>query len=59
MAVSEVFKICVAYDSGYGSGLVYDMADNPYPPNSKLAEAWDIGYTAGREAVVDTKNTEV
>jgi hypothetical protein len=48
--VSPVFRLCDAYESGFGHGQ--DPAwkgENPYPAGSGDAEAFQIGFDLGRE----------
>ena len=42
--VSLTFKICTAYEQGFGKGIDAAHAENPYnnPPDG--IEAWVIGY---------------
>jgi hypothetical protein len=47
--ITEVFEICNAYESGFGHGYQMDNLINPFKPDSKLYEAYDIGYQEGEE----------
>jgi hypothetical protein len=47
MPVSKVFKICVAYESGYGHGYDHDDLPNPYKTGTNEHEAYNIGYENG------------
>ena len=47
--VSEIFKICVAYEQGLGDGLYNKKEPNPYHKTADTHEAWDIGYRLGKE----------
>lgn len=51
--VSEVFKICNAYESGYGDGQQGEEGKNAYPEGSKEHEAYQIGYDAGLASEAD------
>lgn len=42
--ISEVFRVCDAYEAGYGKGQVCSPDLNPYSEGSKECEAWGIGY---------------
>lgn len=49
--ISKIFKICVAYEQGYGKGQKSSEDENPY---SRLKEpdnyeAWNIGYKTAYE----------
>lgn len=43
---SEVFRITLAYEQGYGQGLKSTYS-NPYKENTDEYEAWEIGYSEG------------
>jgi hypothetical protein len=45
---SRVFRICDAYESGFGHGLAGDGAENPYPAPDEF-DAYNLGYAAGQE----------
>jgi hypothetical protein len=47
--ITEVFEICNAYESGFGHGYQLDNLINPFKKDSKLYEAYDIGYKEGEE----------
>jgi hypothetical protein len=47
MAISKVYQICNAYESGYGHGYNNDGKDDDYYSDSELNEAYKIGYRAG------------
>jgi len=49
MAVSEVFTICNAYESGVGNGYRSTGHINPYGKNTDEHEAYELGYTQGLE----------
>lgn len=51
MAVSKVFKICMAYEQGYGEGFHDKPKKDPFKPGVDCSEAWNIGYEAGQTAV--------
>jgi len=51
--VSEVFRICDAYEAGYGKGQVSSEDVNPFPDGSKEHEAWDIGYQTAIKLELD------
>lgn len=46
--VSDIFRICDAYESGFGHGFKDDRLPNPYGPPEER-EAYDIGYRTGRD----------
>jgi len=49
-----VFKICDAYESGYGHGQKDDKLPNPYRVDSDEFYAYNIGYELGREKQINT-----
>jgi len=57
MAVSEVFIICNAYESGVGNGYRSTGAINPYGKNTNEHEAYELGYMQGIEnRIEDTED---
>jgi len=44
MAITKVFVICNAYESGYGHGYEHDKLCNPFDKNTDEHEAYNIGY---------------
>ena len=53
--ITEVYMVCVAYESGVGTGHKsvknenYHRDMNPYKPDSKEHEAWYAGFDFGVE----------
>jgi hypothetical protein len=47
--VTPVYRICLAYESGFGHGLSGDAVVNPYALNSPEHEAYAIGHARGTE----------
>jgi adenylosuccinate synthase len=47
MAITKVFMICCAYESGVGHGFEMDGLPNPYLPNTDEHEAYEYGYSEG------------
>lgn len=47
--ISEVFKICDAYESGIGHGLKKDAHSKGHYDSDQLNEAYEIGYKIGQE----------
>jgi len=42
--MSDVIEICSAYEAGYAKGQTHYPHENPYANQSKMHEAWLIGY---------------
>lgn len=57
--VSRVYMICDRYESGYGHGLKNDGMDLSKTPHAdpELAEAYQIGYEAGKEKALEAAKT--
>lgn len=53
--VTKVYMICVAYESGVGTGSksvknsYYHRGMNPYKPGTEEYEAWFHGFDHGEE----------
>lgn len=45
--ITPVFKLCVAYESGFGHGLQADDLPSPYSDGSQEHEAYLVGYNEG------------
>lgn len=58
MAISRVFMICDAYESGMGHGLQQDGHYNGslYFSDPECAEAYTIGYELGAERAKEEKD---
>jgi hypothetical protein len=49
VAITRVFEICNAYESGYGHGYEHDGHDDDYYHSDDLNEAYHLGYAEGME----------
>lgn len=60
MAISKVYMICNAYESGVGHGVNDDKLPNPFSKDKEpdLYEAYDIGYRHGLEMREENKTQE-
>ena len=44
---NKVFRICLAYESGFGKGLEASNDSNAYHEETDLWYAWNFGYQEG------------
>ncbi len=49
MAISRVYQICNAYESGYGHGYQNNGKNGEYYSDPELNEAYKIGYNNGNK----------
>lgn len=57
MPISKTYKICDAYEAGFGTGIDGKEYTNPYDPTIEEYEAWDIGFFEGKKRKEElTKN---